>query len=210
MIRSALLKTAVLSLAFAPALLSGQLQIAFEGFAGMESAGKAATLYSGRLPEGIWMIETLVQDGEVQSLGGMNDDATVIDNALVLEANGHSYGLNHRYDGFDIYGGSPYTNQFVSGLIEISVWEAHDSSATAAAAGFITLTRMNPVLEIRESGSAVELSWPAGASRLKLQYTECLQFPWTSVNEPPSVIGDKCVCIRTCNQQTCFYRLYLP
>jgi hypothetical protein len=189
---------------------SGQIRVDFPDFEGYGSAGKVAVLYSGTLPSGAWKISELVQDGTPQDLGGFNPSEAIIDNALVLEANGQRYGLNHRYDGIGIYGGVPYTNQPIYGHIEISVWETHDGSATAAASGTIRLISANPQLQAEVDGNEIVFNWPVGANNYRLQFTRNLAYEsWTTITDEPSIIGEQCVCTIQINGSQCFFRLMM-
>lgn len=181
----------------------------FSGFSGDGPQNKAATLYSGDLPTGAWIIQDLIQRGVSQELGGFNNDETIVDNAIAIEANGKRYGLIHRYDGLGIYDGVPYTNQVLSGSIEISLWEAHLGSAAAAAAGRLVMVKVNPELSAEMCAQGIVLAWSQERRDFSLQCTDNLiHGTWLTVGDTtPVIIGGQCVCTNITDQQQRYYRL---
>jgi hypothetical protein len=200
----------IASASFSAVLVSAQHSIEFDGFVDSStSIGKVATLYSGTLPPGEWIIVDLIQNGVTQEIGGVNSDASIVDNAIVIEGNSQRYGLNHRYDGMGIYDGVPYTNQPLSGTIEISLWEADNGGLSAAAPGTVFLQSANPNLDAYVVGTAMVLMWSAADQNYRLQCTGSLiHGQWSAVTNEPVIIGDQCISTNQCSDDLRFYRLY--
>jgi hypothetical protein len=68
--------------------------------------------------------------------------------------------------------------------------------------------RATPVLEIRRTGSNVELKWPAADTRWQLQSTASVtQGPWSSITQSPTLVSGHHVLLQSIQSTPRFFRL---